>query len=39
MDTYKKDISEKLAKYAVKKYKSHRRIPDSILEDLEELNK
>ena len=39
MDAYKKGISGKLAEYAVKKYKSHRRIPDSILEDLEELNK
>jgi len=39
MDAYKKGISEKLAEYAVKKYKSYRRISDSILEDLEKLNK
>jgi hypothetical protein len=34
MDAYRKGISGKLAEYAVKKYKSHRRIPDSILEEL-----
>ena len=37
MDAYKKGICGKLAEYAVKKYKSHRRIPDGILEELEEL--
>ena len=37
MDTYKKDISGKLAEYTVKKYKSHRRIPDSVLEELNKI--
>jgi len=37
MDAYKKGISEKLAEYAVKKYKSHRRIPDSVLEELNKI--
>ncbi len=37
MDTYKKDISGKLAEYTVKKYKSHRRIPDNVLEELNKI--
>jgi len=34
MDIYRKGIGGKLAEYAVKKYKSHRRVPDNILEEL-----
>ena len=34
MDLYQKDIGEKLAEYAVKKYKSHRRILDEVIEEL-----
>ena len=34
MDIYRKEIGGKLAEYAVKKYKSHRRVPDNILEEL-----
>ena len=34
MDVYRKGIGGKLAEYAVKKYKSHRRVPDNILEEL-----
>ena len=34
IDAYRKRISEKLAEYAVKKYKFHRRIPDIIFEEL-----
>ena len=37
MDAYKKGISRKLAEYAVKKYKSHRRIPDSVMEELNKI--
>ena len=36
MDLYRKGINGKLAEYAVKKYKSHRRITDG---EIEELNK
>ena len=38
MDLYQKGIDGKLAEYAVKKYKSHRRIPDEVLEELNQLN-
>jgi len=34
IDLYQKGISEKLAEYAVKKYRSHRRISDKIIEEL-----
>jgi len=34
MDIYKKGISEKLAEFAVKKYKSHRRVPDNIYNEI-----
>jgi len=34
MDLYRKGISGKLVEYAVKKYKSHRRIPEDVLEKL-----
>ena len=37
MDAYKKGISRKLVEYAVKKYKSHRIIPDSVLEELNKI--
>lgn len=30
MDVYRKGLTEKLAEFAVKKYKSHRRIPNEI---------
>jgi len=30
MDIYRKGITGKLAEYAVKKYKSHRHVPDNI---------
>ena len=30
MDIYKKEITGKLAEFAVKKYKSHRCVPDTI---------
>ncbi|RHZ87480.1 hypothetical protein Glove_34g68 [Diversispora epigaea] len=34
MDIYRKGITGKMAEYAVKKYKSHRRIPDTIYNEL-----
>lgn len=34
MDIYRKGITGKLAEYAVKKYKSHRRVPDSIYNEI-----
>ena len=34
MDIYRKGISEKLAEFAVKKYKPHRRIPDNIYNEI-----
>ena len=34
MNIYHKGIGGKLAEYAVKKYKSHRHVPDNILEEL-----
>ena len=38
MNLYRKGLSGRLVEYAVKKYKSHRRIPDSIFEELNELD-
>ncbi len=38
MDLYRKGLSEKLVEYVVKKYKSYRRIPDSIFEELNKLD-
>ena len=35
MDIYKKGITGKLAEFAAKKYKSHRRVPDNIYNELE----
>ena len=37
MDVYRKGISGKLAEYAVKKYKGHRRIPDHVIEELNKI--
>jgi hypothetical protein len=34
MDLYKGGISGKLAEYAAKKYKSHRRIPEYVFQEL-----
>ncbi|CAG8593227.1 hypothetical protein GLOIN_2v1792152 [Rhizophagus irregularis DAOM 181602=DAOM 197198] len=34
MDLCRKDIDRKLVEYAIKKYKSHRRIPECVLEEL-----
>ena len=38
MDLYKKGLSGRLVEYAVKKYKSHWRIPDSIFKELNKLD-
>jgi len=35
MDIYRKGITGKIAEFAVKKYKSHRRVPDSIYKELD----
>ena len=32
-----KGISGKLAEYAIKKYRSHRRIPDEVIEELNQI--
>ncbi|CAB4429570.1 unnamed protein product [Rhizophagus irregularis] len=37
MDLYRKGIDRKLVEYVVKKYKSHRRIPEGVLEELNKL--
>ena len=37
MDLYRKGITGKLAEYAVKKYKSHRCIPDYVIEELNKI--
>ena len=34
MDIYRKGISGKLAEFAVKKYKSHRCVPDNIYNEI-----
>jgi len=34
MDIYRKGISGKIAEFAVKKYKSHRRVPDNIYDEI-----
>ena len=34
MDIYRKGISGKIAEFAVKKYKSHRHIPDNIYDEI-----
>ena len=35
MDLYRHGIGGKLAEYAVRKYRSHRKIPDGVLKELE----
>ena len=35
MDIYRKGITGKMAEFAVKKYKSHRRVPDNIYNELD----
>ena len=35
MDTYRKGLSANAAEYAVKKYRSHRKIPINVLYDIE----
>ncbi len=35
MDIYRKGITGKMAEFAVKKYKSHRRVPNSIYNELD----
>jgi hypothetical protein len=37
MDAYRKGLTGRLAEFAVKKYKSHRRIPNFVLSELEKL--
>ena len=37
MNIYQKGISRKLAEYAVKKYRSHRRISKEIIEELNKI--
>ena len=34
MDLYRHGITRKLVEYAVKKYKSHRRIPHYVIQEL-----
>ena len=38
MDVYRKGLTGKLAEYAVKKYRSHRHVPDTILSEIDALN-
>jgi hypothetical protein len=38
MNLYSQGINGKLAEYAVKKYRSHRRIPDKIINELNKIN-
>ena len=35
MDCYRKGLNMKQAEYTVKRYKSHRKIPDSILTEID----
>ncbi|CAJ0748393.1 16_t:CDS:1, partial [Entrophospora sp. SA101] len=37
MDLYRHGIGGKLAEYAVRKYRSHRKIPDEVLKELEKI--
>ena len=37
MDAYRKGLTGKAAEYAIKKYHSHRRVPLSVFDDLEEV--
>ena len=36
-DIYRKGVTGKLAKFAVKKYKSHRCVPDTIYNEINEI--
>lgn len=38
MDAYRKGLTGHLAEYAVQKYKSHRRIPQSVLDELDKMD-
>ncbi len=38
MNLYRHKITGKLVKYAIKKYKSHRKIPENVLEELNKIN-
>jgi len=38
MNLYRYRITDKLAEYAIKKYKSHRKIPENILKKLNKIN-
>jgi hypothetical protein len=38
MDAYRKGLNGKQASWAAKKYRGHRMIPDTILQDLERAN-
>jgi hypothetical protein len=37
IDCYRKGLTVLHAEYIVKKYKSHRRIPDNVVEEIDEL--
>ncbi len=37
MNIYRKKISDKLAEYAIRKYKGHRRISDHVIEELNKI--
>ena len=37
MDIYRHGITGRLAEYAVKKYRSHRKIPDYVIQELNNL--
>jgi hypothetical protein len=39
MECYRKGLTVLQAEYIVKKYKSHRRIPDNVINEIDELNK
>ncbi len=38
MNLYRHEITGKLAEYAVKKYKSYRKISENVLEELNKIN-
>ena len=37
MDIYRKGVTGKLAEFAVKKYKSHHHVPDTIYNEINEI--
>ena len=39
MDAYRKGLTSRQAVFAVKKYKSHRRLPDNVLQEVVEHEK